>query len=218
MIIIEQNFNKVPLCLEGTKENSPFAVSGPALVFCCCVGDSSNFVFWKNEKLQENDPDQMQTWQWTWLKGRGNMWKWQMKYEAKAEEIWNKGRGNMWQRQRKYETKAGERCVKWKGNMYQMKRKYVSNEKEICDKIKGNMWQPKGNMRQRQRRYESKSHRNLDSQLLVPCPMDNVHPIRCPCCLLWNVQNTSCTSCIHHMIGRWKSHNDHHKIDSASDN
>ena len=38
MIIIEQNFNKVPLCLEGTKENSPFAVSGPALVFFVVSG------------------------------------------------------------------------------------------------------------------------------------------------------------------------------------
>ena len=39
MIIIEQNFNKVPLCLEGTKENSPFAVSGPALVvvYVCVI-------------------------------------------------------------------------------------------------------------------------------------------------------------------------------------
>ena len=39
MIIIEQNFNKVPFCLEGTKENSPFAVSGPALVvvYVCVI-------------------------------------------------------------------------------------------------------------------------------------------------------------------------------------
>ena len=66
--MIEQNFNKVPLCLEGTKENSPFAVSGPALVFVVVF-------LWKNKTidLQENDPEQMQTWQWTWLKGRGNM-------------------------------------------------------------------------------------------------------------------------------------------------
>ena len=74
MIIIQQDFNKVPLCLEGTKENSPFAVSGPALVFVVVSGITPVFL-WKNETidLQENDPDQMQTWQWTWLKGRGNM-------------------------------------------------------------------------------------------------------------------------------------------------
>ena len=86
MIIIVQNFNKVPFCLEGTKENSPFAVSGPALVVVVVVsGPALVFVvvsgitpvlfFGKMNKidLQENDPDQMQTWQWTWLRGRGNM-------------------------------------------------------------------------------------------------------------------------------------------------
>ena len=75
MIIIQQDFNKVPLCLEGTKENSPFAVSGPALVFVVVSGITPVLFFGKMEMvdLQENDPDQMQTWQWTWLKGRGNM-------------------------------------------------------------------------------------------------------------------------------------------------
>ena len=68
MIIIQQDFNKVPLCLEGTKENSPFAVSGAALVFVVVFCGKMKMV-----DLQENDPDQMQTWQWTWLKGRGNM-------------------------------------------------------------------------------------------------------------------------------------------------
>ena len=97
MIIIEQNFNKVPLCLEGTKENSPFTVSGPALVVVVVVSGPALVVvvvvsgpalvvvavsgitpvlfFGKMNKIdvQENDPDQMQTWQWTWLRGRGNM-------------------------------------------------------------------------------------------------------------------------------------------------
>ena len=75
MVIIEQNFDKVPLCLEGTKENSPFTVSGPALVFVVASGITPVLFFGKMNKidLQENDPDQMQTWQWTWLRGRGNM-------------------------------------------------------------------------------------------------------------------------------------------------
>ena len=49
MIMIEQNFNKVPLCLEGTKENSPFAVSGPALVFVVVSGITPVLFFSKNE-------------------------------------------------------------------------------------------------------------------------------------------------------------------------
>ena len=49
MIIIQQDFNKVPLCLEGTKENSPFAVSGPALVFVVVSGITPGFFLekWK---------------------------------------------------------------------------------------------------------------------------------------------------------------------------
>ena len=140
--MIEQNFNKVPLCLEGTKENSPFAVSGPALVFVVVSGITPVLFFWKNENG------------WSPGKWSGSnadlavdLVEGQRKYVTKAKEIWNKGRGNMYQMKRT--------C------MCHLKGKYVTNEKEICDKR--------------------------------------------------NVQNTSCTSCVHHMIGRWKSPHDHKK-------
>ena len=142
MIIIQQDFNKVPLCLEGTKENSPFAVSGPALVFVVVF-----FV----EKQNNWSPGK---WSGTNADLAVDLVEGQRKYVTKAKEIWNKGRGNMYQMKRTY--------------MCHLKGKYVTNEKEICDKR--------------------------------------------------NVQNTSCTSCVHHMIGRWKSPHNHHKTNFVSDN
>ena len=124
MIIIQQDFNKVPLCLEGTKENSPFAVSGPALVFVVVSGITPVLFFWKNENG------------WSTGKWSGSnadlavdLVEGQRKYVTKAKEIWNKGKGNMEQRQRIY--------------VWNEKDIYVSPKGEICDKWKGYMWQTK---------------------------------------------------------------------------